>query len=91
MKCIYTVYVWLGSKAAEPNKSYEESYWETKEEALNRAREIYFLNEEDVVKDVQVFKRVLGAFKYRDYDSSDTPTFGWREGDEEIKINWDGE
>lgn len=91
MKCIYTVYVWLGPKSVADVKSYEESYWETEEEAVNRAKLIYFLNDDDVVKEVKVFKRVLGAFKYRDYDSTDTPTFGWREGDEEIKINWDGE
>ena len=91
MKCIYTVYVWLGEESIAPVKQYEESYWETKEEAINRAREIYFLNDEDVVKDVAVFKRVLGNFKYRDFDSSDTPVFGWRIGDEEIKFDQEGE
>lgn len=91
MKCIYTVYVWLGEESFAPVKQYEESYWETKEEAINRAREIYFLNDEDVVKDVAVFKRVLGNFKYRDFESSDTPVFGWRVGDEEIKFDKEGE
>lgn len=90
MKFIYTVYVWLGKDSIADVKQYEESYWETKEEAIARAREIYFLNDDDVVKDVRVFKRVIGPFKYRDYDSSDTPTFGWREGDEEIKIDEEG-
>ena len=91
MKCIYTVYVWLGEASIADVKQYEESYWETKEEAINRAREIYFLNDEDVVKDVAVFKRILGNFKYRDFDSSDTPVFGWRIGDEEIKFDKEGE
>lgn len=91
MKCIYTVYVWLGEASIALVKQYEESYWETKEEAINRAREVYFLNDEDVVKDVAVFKRVLGNFKYRDFDSSDTPVFGWRIGDEEIKFDKEGE
>lgn len=91
MKYIYTVYVWLGEESIAPVKQYEESYWETKEEAINRAREIYFLNDEDVVKDVAVFKRVLGNFKYLDFDSSDTPVFGWRIGDEEIKFDKEGE